>query len=219
MSFNKTNFISVNGQPRGSELINDWKYVTSGSLSTLTAADYFVDIVDTLKVGDIIQVYYIQSGDEHLCQDADSSPAQLYTTTDRLIVRLCNNKSRHVAALPVGISSAEVFLNNVNAGDATTITIPEGEKLADAYCILNGKVDSADSTNTVTIKNGATTLFTGEITTATADGAVIKMTKSQVELQEGAPDPFAATEFSVENNGLAALAHGKIAVVVNTLLA
>jgi hypothetical protein len=100
-------------------------------------------------------------------------------------------------------------VKNIPAGDAATITMATGVTVHAAYAILSGKVDSSGDSNVITVKNGATTLFSATINGDTADGSVLAMEKSGA-----AAEHFDASEFGIENDGAAALAHGMVTVIL-----
>jgi hypothetical protein len=100
-------------------------------------------------------------------------------------------------------------VRNIPAGDASTIVMAAGLTVHTAYAILSGKVDSAGTNNVITVKNGATTLFSATINGNTADGSVLPMAKSAA-----AAALFDAPEFGIQNSGAAAHAHGIVTIVL-----
>jgi hypothetical protein len=196
--FDRRNFISYNGQNRGSELANEWRYVTGDSEGDVAGADYFADVQKLLTVGDSIRVQFIGtlgSGDVY------------YRSFAALTVAL--SKDGHIVALPVGGLNGECELDNGNAGSAGAIEMNAGYTVSDAYCVLDGHV--AAGTNVITVKNDATTLFTGSLVSGSAIGTVVKLTKNGA----AAADEFAAVSFSVTNSGAATDASGRAIVVLN----
>jgi hypothetical protein len=196
--FNRRNFTSYNGQERGSELLNEWKYVTSDGGGAVTGADYFKDVQKLLAVGDIIRVHVI-------APEENSGEASYYCTSYDLCVRTW--VAGHVCALPISVLGGQCELNNGTSGIVGTILMNTGYIVNSAYCILNGKVGSGS--NTVTVKNGATVLYSGVLSAASADGSVITMEKNG---SAGAA-LFDAAAFGISSSG-ATEASGSITVVL-----
>jgi hypothetical protein len=196
--FDRRNFISYNGQNRGSELANEWRYVTGDSGEDVTGADYFADVQKLLTVGDSIRVQFmgtLEGGDVY------------YRSFATLTVAL--SKYGHIVALPVGVLNGACELDNGNAGSAGVIEMNAGYTVGDAYCVLDGEVLAG--TNVITVKNGTTTLFTGSFVAGSVVGTVVKLAKNG----SAAADKFAAASFSVTNSGAATDASGRATVVLN----
>jgi hypothetical protein len=202
MAFNRNKFLSVNGQPGGITTLNEWKYVTADGVDEMATADYFRDVQGSLAVGDLIHTFLI-------AEPPAGSNANWFCGKTMLCVRMSDSSGGHVAALPVSTLDGMGVVKNIPAGDATTIAMATGLTIYAAYAILTGGVDSAGGSNVITVKNGATTLFSATIDGNTADGSVIPMVKSAA-----AAALFDANEFGVENSGAAAQAHGIVTVVL-----
>ena len=197
--FKRENFTSYNGQNRGDELINEWKYVTSDGVADVISADYFKDVQQLLAVGDIIHVYVVAA-------EEVSGGASWYRMSYDVCVR--SSEEGHVAALPIGELSGQGVLVNGTSGNTGTIGMGVGYTLYAAYCILSGKVSSGS--NAIAVKNGSTTLYSGSVTAATGDGAVIALTKNG----SASAALFDAASFGISAGGAAAAA-GTITVVLN----
>jgi hypothetical protein len=198
--FNVRNFISYNGQIRGDELINEWKYVTSEDPDELIVADYFAAVGRLLSVGDIIHVYRVSD-------EVTSGGAMWYRRSYDMCVRA--RTDGHVSALPVSELTGQGELENGTSGSASTIEIGTGYSVGVAYCILSGAV--LIGSNTVTVKNGSTVLFTGVLEEGSGAGSVIMMAKNG----SAGAGKFDAAVFSIECDGVASAAVGSITVVLN----
>jgi hypothetical protein len=115
--FNRKNFINYNGQNRGSELINEWKYVSEDGLSEVMAADYFKDVQKLLSTGDIIRVYLVS-------QRASEETYYRASVDLRL-----SSESGHVNALPQHKHAYKLPIDLLNMGGAEAVRM--------RYCALN----------------------------------------------------------------------------------
>jgi hypothetical protein len=200
--FKRNNFISYNGQPRGSELINEWKYVSIDGIEALTSADYFSEVVGLLSVGDIIHVFFIEDS-------SVSGGATHYRATTDLCVRV--SAGGHVAVLPTAVMCGQCTIGNGGGASSGNIAMLVSSTIEDAYCVLSGGVDSDGDTNTVAVKNGSTVLYSATVTDSTADGEILAMAKNG----SASAALFTADSFSVANSGEATQAHGTVTVVIN----
>jgi hypothetical protein len=201
MAFDRNKFLSVNGQPGGITTLNEWKYVTADGVDEMATADYFRDVQGSLAVGDIIHTFFI-------AEPAAGATTNWFRKKGTLCVRMSDSAGNHVSALPTSTLDGMGVVRNIPAGDASTIVMAAGLTVHTAYAILSGKVDSAGTNNVITVKNGATTLFSATINGNTADGSVLPMAKS------AAAALFDAPEFGIQNSGAAAHAHGIVTIVL-----
>jgi hypothetical protein len=207
MAFNREKFTSSLTQQYGKGMINEWRYITSDSGDAVASSDYFTDVQKSLAVGDIIETYYVQ-------EDGDGNDTSFFRTRNLFCVRMSDDESGHIVALPISQLDGMGILKNTNGGDDGTIPMSDAHTVTKAYAILCGKVDSDGDSNTITVKNGATTLFTATIDGNTESGSLIAMEKN-VDADE---DLFSAESFDIENDGDANLAHGTVTVVLSSIV-
>jgi hypothetical protein len=196
--FDRRNFISSNGQIRGSELANEWRYVSEDAADTIAAADYFAPVQSLLAVGDTIRVQLMEKfGSGHA----------YYRSIVVLSVVLSENG--HVVAVPIAGLCGQCELTNGSVGSSGVINMDAGYTVGEAYCVLDGEVLAG--TNVITVKNGTTTLFTGSLVAGSGVGTIVPLAKNG----SAAADKFAAASFSVTNSGAATDASGLAIVQLN----
>jgi hypothetical protein len=169
MAFNIEKFTSVNGQGYGEGLMNEWKYVTTDPESAVMVGDYFNDVQKSLALGDLIRVYYFSP---------DGGNGSYYQRNKVFCIRMKDGEGNHVAALPTSALDGQGMLKNINGGDAGTIAMSADYTVTAAYAIVSGGVDSSGDSNTISVKNGSTVLFSGSIDNGVVDGTVLTLTKN-----------------------------------------
>jgi hypothetical protein len=205
MAFEIKKFTSVNAQGYGEGLMNEWKYVTTDPETALGVGDYFKDVQKSLAVGDLIRVYFFSP---------DSGNGSYYQRSKVFCVRMSDGEGDHVAALGTSALDGQGVLKNISGGDAGTIPMSADYTVTAAYAILSGGVDSVGDANGITVKNGSTLLFSGSITSGTANGTVLALTKNG----SASAASFKAASFAIANDGGAASAHGTVTVVLVSTL-
>ncbi|MDR2030197.1 MAG: hypothetical protein LBP65_01885 [Puniceicoccales bacterium] len=171
MAFNKLYFSSISNQQVSGERIQTWQYESTDPISDLTAANYFAEMRNSLKVNDLIWVVQM---------DAARRVAQSRTQlTVRVNEAIDGPNAVAVTALPELSDATTTVLDfpdiSATANQALP-TFPAAVRVVGAYAVLLGELSGSSSLAVSVRSSDPTTVYSGTLTAPATYGAELTLT-------------------------------------------